>query len=126
MNGKSRLAARARNSLCATLLVSLASAALVSAAAAQSFKRPAPTAADWAALAQLPDFTGVWEIPMGGPVTNVINPAIGVPLARPTPLSLTPEYQAKRQALAAHAEEDNPSANCLPPGMPGIMAQPYP
>ena len=63
---------------------------------------------------------------MGGPVTNVINPAIGVPLARPTPLSLTPQYQAKRQALAAHAEEDNPSANCLPPGMPGIMAQPYP
>ncbi len=26
----------------------------------------APTAADWAALAKLPDFTGVWEIPLGG------------------------------------------------------------
>ncbi len=26
----------------------------------------------------------------------------------------------------ANAEEDNQSANCLPPGMPGIMSQPYP
>src|SRR5579863_2701580 len=26
----------------------------------------APTPADWAALGKLPDFTGVWEIPLGG------------------------------------------------------------
>jgi len=99
-----------------------------SAAIAQDkpFRRPAPTAADWAALAKLPDFTGVWEIPMGGPATRVTNPAIGIPPMRPTPLVLTPAYQAKKQDLIAHADEDNQSANCLPPGMPGIMAQPYP
>jgi hypothetical protein len=103
-----------------------ASLILGSSVAAQNFKRPAPTAADWAALAKLPDLTGVWEIPMGGP-SRVTNPAIGVPpLGRPAPLSLTPEYAAKRQNLMAHAEEDNQSANCLPPGMPGIMSQPYP
>jgi len=105
----------------------LAAAFFVSIAGAQTFKRPAPTAADWAALAKLPDFTGVWEVQMGGrPAGDIINPAIGVPSMRPTQLSLTPEYEAKRQALMAHAEEDNQSANCLPPGMPGIMAQPYP
>jgi hypothetical protein len=108
-----------------TALVGLA--AFASIAAAQTFKRPAPTAADWAAVAKLPDFTGVWEIPMGGPATRVTNPAIGVPpVGQPTPLSLTPEYAAKRKALQANAEEDNQSANCLPPGMPGIMSQPYP
>src|SRR6266545_1602922 len=31
------------------------------AAAAQDFKAKPPTAADWAALAKLPDFNGVWE-----------------------------------------------------------------
>lgn len=107
-------------------ILALASAVLASTAAAQGFKRPAPTAADWAALAKLPDFTGVWEVQMGGPPRGIINPAVGVPPMRPTPLTLTPAYEAKRQQLTAHAEEDNQSANCLPPGMPGIMAQPYP
>jgi len=109
------------------VFVALASAALTFTAAAQSFKRPAPTAADWTALAKLPDFTGVWEVTMGPrPATGIINPAVGVPSMRPPQISLTPEYAAKRQALLANAEQDNQSANCLPPGMPGIMAQPYP
>jgi hypothetical protein len=109
------------------VIVTLASAALVATAAAQTFRRLAPTPADWAAIAKLPDFTGVWEVQMGGgPVTRIINPAIGVPAMRPTPLSLAPAYEAKRKALMANSEQDNQSANCLPPGMPGIMAQPYP
>jgi len=101
-------------------------AAFVPAAAAQTFKKPVPTTADWAAVAKLPDFTGVWEIPLGGPAARVENPAVGVPPRRLQPLSLTPEYEAKRKDLMAHADQDNQSANCLPPGMPGIMAQPYP
>jgi hypothetical protein len=39
---------------------------------------------------------------------------------------LTAEYAAKRAAALANPPEDGPSANCLPPGMPGIMGQPYP
>jgi hypothetical protein len=105
--------------LCATLI-------FASAVAAQNFKRPAPTAADWAALAKLPDFTGVWEIPMGGPASRVTNPAVGIPPLRPSTPSLTPEYAAKKQAMTANADEDNQSANCLPPGLLGIMSQPYP
>lgn len=116
-----------QNILRTALIVSVASIGFAAATNAQTFKRAAPTPSDWAALAKLPDFTGVWEVQMGpGPVTRIINPAVGVPLGRPTPLSLTPEYEAKRKALMANAEQDNQSANCLPPGMPGIMAQPYP
>ena len=92
----------------------------------------APTAADWAALGKLPDFTGVWEIPLGGGAArggagaNRTGGGRG-PAAQP---SLTPEYAAKAKAEAdarqAARAEDNLSANCLPPGMPGIMSQPYP
>jgi hypothetical protein len=98
----------------------------------------APTPADWAALGKLPDFTGVWEIPLGGAARGAGRGAPGAPAApgraagrgrgmAPTP-SLTPEFAAKaqEQARAAAKAEDNPSANCLPPGMPGIMSQPYP
>ena len=100
------------------IAVSLAWTALgLVASAQQPFKRPAPTPADWAALAKLPDLTGVWEVPMGGRGGGFVPPS------RP---SLTPEYAAKAKALAANAGEDTSSANCLPPGMPGIMGEPYP
>ncbi|HEX4278102.1 MAG TPA: hypothetical protein VHZ74_22265 [Bryobacteraceae bacterium] len=86
-----------------------------------------PTPADWAALGKLPAFTGVWEIPLGPPARGAA-PRTGRGRAAPTPPSLTPEYAAKAQELAKTAAkaEDNLSANCLPPGMPGIMGQPYP
>ena len=111
----------------------------------------APTPADWAALGKLPDFTGVWEVAMGGGGRAAgrggapVGPggAAGAPGAAATPgapgraargrgaapaPALTPEYAAKaqEQARLAGRTEDNPSANCLPPGMPAIMNQPYP
>jgi hypothetical protein len=123
------------------LFVFLAAAVVLApAAVAQKVERKAPTPADWAALGKLPDFTGVWEIPLGGgaarggaarggagaatPAANRTGGGRG-PAAVP---ALTPEYAAKAEALAKQASkaEDNPSANCLPPGMPAIMAQPYP
>jgi hypothetical protein len=39
---------------------------------------------------------------------------------------LTPAYAEKRRATLAKGAEDTQTANCLPPGMPGIMGQPYP
>ena len=121
------------------IVVALASALFVSIASAQTwldFKRPAPTAADWAALAKLPDFTGVWEAPLGA-TSLVIPPGAAKPEKTastsrfPTfpmqqPLPLTPDWAAKVQLLRAHAGEDTTAANCLPPGMPEIMGQPYP
>lgn len=81
-------------------------------------KTSPPTAADWAALAKLPDFTGVWEIgPRGGGRGGA---------AAPQGPSLTPAAAAKRKELQSLGREDNQTANCVPPGMPGIMGQPYP
>jgi hypothetical protein len=97
----------------------LAPAALGSVVVAQSFTTRAPAAADWAALAKLPDFTGVWETgPRGG--------RGGRGAGRGSAPALTAEYAAKRAATLANPPEDGPAANCLPPGMPGIMGQPYP
>ena len=83
-------------------------------------QRPAPTAADWANLAKLPDFNGVWELSFGAPG----QPAAGAAATRGP--SLTPEYAEKKRAFDANPPEDSEAANCLPPGMPGIMGQPYP
>jgi len=87
---------------------------------AQTTAKSAPTAADWAALAKLPDFTGVWEIGLGG---GGGGRGRGAPPQGP---SLTPTAAAKRKELQSLGREDNQTANCLPPGMPGIMGQPYP
>jgi len=89
-------------------------------APAQTFTPQPPTPADWVALAKLPDFTGVWELGGGGQRGG------GGGRGGPVGPSLTPESAAKRKALLANAPEDNQTANCLPPGMPGIMGQPYP
>jgi hypothetical protein len=100
-------------------------------APASKAARKAPTPADWAALGKMPDFTGVWEIPLGGGAARggrgAANRTGGGRGPANTP-SLTPEYAAKaqEQARLAAKAEDNQSANCLPPGMPGIMSQPYP
>jgi hypothetical protein len=76
-----------------------------------------PTAASYAAIAKLPDFGGVWEMVFGPPRGG------GGPPEQP---ALTPEYAAKLKAYQAEGHQDNPTANCLPPGMPDIMNQPYP
>ena len=100
----------------------------------------APTAADWSALAKLPDFSGVWERGGGGGGRGAAAAPAGgrgnAPARGAAPgagargrggPSFTPKYEAMRAAAAsAPAPEDSQTANCLPPGMPGIMGQPYP
>ena len=141
----------------------LVAVALATAAGAPAFAQSptlkAPTAADWTAMARLPDFNGVWETGGGGgggaaqrgaaraggaPPADAAA-AAGNRGAAPGPAaarrggagagagagrgggpSLTPEYAARRAALLANPPEDSQAANCLPPGMPGIMGQPYP
>ncbi len=132
--------------------------ALTTAALAQTATTKAPTAADWAAMAKLPDFNGVWEVGMGGGggggraggAARGTAPA-GAGAARGTgPVaagagrgragggragggrggaqagpSLTPEYAEKAKNMP-RASADGPTANCLPPGLPAIMSQPYP
>ena len=114
----------------------LVSLLLVPLALAQKPVRQAPAPADWAALAKLPDFTGVWEMGLGGPPrTGAAGGRGAAPVGRgagrggaaPAGPSLTPAYAAKAQAEAQNQKaEDNQTANCLPPGLPAIMSQPYP
>jgi hypothetical protein len=131
------IAALAGATVCATLLP-IAKAQ----EADEQFTRPAPTPADWAAVAKLPDLTGVWEMPLdrGGSVRSLVVEPGAKPTAASTvkrsskfptfpmrqELPLTPEWAAKVQALKTHAAQDTTAANCLPPGLPEIMGQPYP
>jgi hypothetical protein len=133
-----------RNVMLASFAACLASSGPAS---AQKFTQAAPRAEDWAAIAKLPDFTGIWETPLGGgggrgaasPNPNAGGRAGAPPAGRgsaagagrgrgadrgPGP-SLTPEYAAKAKAQPG-APPDESAANCLPPGLPGIMTQPYP
>lgn len=78
-----------------------------------------PRATEYAALAKLPDLTGVWYPDWGA--------LFGARGAQP---QLTPAAKAKLDAYNAKYKESGPplyaQAHCLPPGMPGIMSQPYP
>jgi len=106
-------------------LPALFAAALASIAGAQTSTPRPPTASDWTALGELPDFNGVWETAprgRGGAAGTPGDRAAG-PLPGP---QLTTAYAAKRKARMEAAAEDAQTANCLPPGMPGIMGQPYP
>jgi hypothetical protein len=70
-----------------------------------------------------PDLSGVWEVTMGVRT----RPAPGMMPEQP---SLTAEYAQKlsdfKTAQAKGEDQDTPQANCVPPGMPQIMNQPYP
>jgi len=83
----------------------------------------APTAAQWALLAKLPDWSGVWQ-------PTFMRPANGARPGPPPKPVLTPAAQKLADAYEEgkkHGENlQNQLANCVPPGMPGIMSMPYP
>ena len=77
--------------------------------------RPHERRAAYAAMAALPDLDeGVWNIDWQAPRRP----------AQPKP-QLTPEAQARADAAQRDGRQ-NRNANCLPPGMPGVMGWPYP
>jgi hypothetical protein len=132
MNDTSRL--RIRIGAVITLVAALGAIGI-----AQQSIYKAPTPADWTALSKLPDFSGVWERGGGGGGGGQRANQNAAPAApagagggqragggRGGP-SFTAKYEALRAAAAkAPQPEDSETANCLPPGMPGIMGQPYP
>jgi hypothetical protein len=71
-------------------------------------------------MAKLPDWSGVWEVDWRNTRGSPPRP----------PMKLTPAWQAKQDAFrAAQKKGENlqsEGANCVPPGLPGIMTQPYP
>ncbi|HTM02259.1 MAG TPA: hypothetical protein VL173_02050 [Vicinamibacterales bacterium] len=147
-----------RSTALASLVASVVAFGAIATIGAQEWRTKSPTAADWAAMAKLPDFNGVWETgrapavagrpPVELPPPGAAPPRAGVAGGRqgggraaggrgaapggggrggaPAGPQLTAAYEAKRAELAGRKAEDTESANCLPPGMPGIMGQPYP
>jgi len=87
--------------------------------AADAGKLPGGT---WASIAQLPDLNGVWEMTFGGRGGGRGAGDFGPP----QPFVLTPAYAAMQKEFMNNPPHDSPMANCVPPGMPGIMSQPYP
>jgi hypothetical protein len=104
----------------AAICAILAGSALTNAAAAQA----GPSSDNpYAALAKLPDWTGLWE-----PLLFTT----GAKAAPPAPPKLTPAY-AKQYAAFQEKNRTTPGlnfvsnvANCVPSGLPGSMLQPYP
>ncbi len=88
---------------------------------------PAQRAAAYASLAKLPDWAGIWVLDFSA--TPQGDPARPVPRLREEAPVLTPAAEAQLKInLADEAKNEPPpseSANCLPPGMPTIMFQPY-
>ena len=105
-------------------LALLATGALTWAALpAQAAETPTgPQGDTWASIAKLPDWQGIWELDFRG--------GGGLAGARPAPARLTPAAQAKLDAYKKAQESGKDlqpeQANCLPPGMPQMMTQPYP
>jgi hypothetical protein len=104
--------------------LSFAGALLISAlvaAPAGAATYPGNQGKTWAEIAKLPNFTGVYETARMDRGT-----AGNRPPTRDAPPEFTPKAQAELAAYKAKGAQDTDAANCLPPGMPGVMTQPYP
>ena len=75
----------------------------------------------WADIAKLPQINGVYETARMSQGTAGNRPPV-----RNAPPEFTPKAQAELAAYKAKGNQDTDAANCLPPGMPAIMTQPYP
>jgi hypothetical protein len=105
-----------------TLVLALGMATAMAGASWAAQTYPGNQGDSWAAIAKLPPLNGLYEIarartaPKDGP--------------RDTFPQLTPPAEARlklfKDVQAKGGEQDKQTANCLPPGMPQIMDQPYP
>ena len=98
-------------------------AVLAMATAAPAQDATVARADGYAELERLPDWSGVWAPDW----SLLFSGAGGGPPAQP---KLTPAAQVRLDAFrarqAAEGVSQEAQANCIPPGMPGIMRQPYP
>ena len=101
-------------------LLALGAAAIP--AFAQDGEFAPPRAEQYAQVTGWPDFTGVWN-----PDWSILFGRNGRVPATP---QLTPQAQADYDAFLEQQEREGVDqflqVNCIPPGMPGIMRQPYP
>jgi hypothetical protein len=105
-----------RLSFAGPLLISALLAAPAGAAPA-----PGNQGKTWADIAKLPQINGIYETARMSQGTAGNRPPV-----RNTPPEFTPTAQAQLTAYRAKKLDDTDAANCLPPGMPSVMTQPYP
>lgn len=106
----------------AALALGVSAAAQDAPAARPDIKTPmanVPRATQYQELTSLPDLTGIWYPDWQALFSE-----------RGAPMKLTPAAQAKLDAWNERYKDTGPplyaQAHCLPPGMPGVMQQPYP
>lgn len=97
----------------------LAVAAPLSAQGEAGDEVPVPRASQYLEVVTLPDWTGIWYPDWAALFDE-----------RSGPARLTPAAQAKYDQYLAETSEHGPDqylqANCIPPGLPGVLQQPYP
>jgi hypothetical protein len=99
------------------LAISCAAAAIGTTAAAgaeEALINPAPRPADWAALAKLPDWSGVWTPNMSDQKARI----------KTDPIPWSPQAAAQVEKLNAAEKAGDPKGlfvNCLPEAMPSWM-----
>jgi hypothetical protein len=77
---------------------------------------PAPTAQDWAAIAKLPDLSGIWT---PGPMDKFLPGSTTAPPWKP---EIAGQVEAL-QKLEADGSPQNIYVNCLPEGLPSSVTQ---
>jgi hypothetical protein len=105
------------------VLALMAGAAVLAAGTAGAKTYPGNQGKTWADIAKLPQLTGVYELAAMDRVGRVAGQG---GLQRAAPPELTAKAKAEQAAYRAKGAQDSDAANCLPPGMPGVMTQPYP
>ena len=109
----------------------ICTAALASGGGLQAVAAPAPQAgatapaseSAYAALAKLPDWSGVWDPAFMRPPPGTPRPA--APKLTPTYAAQYAQYQAKNRSTPG-LNFVSDVASCVPPGVPQSMQEPYP
>src|SRR3569833_2779491 len=103
------------------VLALMAGAAVLVAGPVGAKTYPGNQGKTWADIAKLPNLTGIYETARMSQGTAGNRPPV-----RNAPPEFTPKAAAELAAYRAKGAQDTDAANCLPPGMPGVMPQPYP
>ena len=98
-------------------LAGAAALALVAPAMAQDGTTPRATA--YAEAAKLPDWIGIWYPDWTASFASRDNVPKLTPQAKAA-------YDAYLESVKEHGPNQEAQAQCLPPGLPGILQQPYP
>lgn len=105
--------------------------ALVAAAVAFAAQMPAwagvpsgPQGRTWASVAKLPNWQGIWQLDFEHPGQRPGRASEALPVLTAKAKAYLAAMKAKQQKAGEYLAPQ--TANCLAPGMPMIMTQPYP